>query len=208
MKWLFGLDLGQAQDYSALVLLEYHPPVHDDTLMGSPVVQPGRYEARYAHRWQLGTPYTEVTRDVAHRLHRAPVNGTANLIVDRTGVGAAVCDVLRQAGLHHIPVHVHGGAEVTRAPRGYNVPKRDIVSSTQVLLQQDRLHFARTMPLMEPLFHELASFRARINEQTAHDTYSAWREQDHDDLVFALAIACWWGEKYGTRPARMVPYRV
>ncbi len=28
-----------------------------------------------------------------------------------------------------------------------------------------------------------------------NDTYEAWRESDHDDLVLAAAIACWWGEK-------------
>ena len=28
-----------------------------------------------------------------------------------------------------------------------------------------------------------------------NDTYEAWRESDHDDLVLAAAIACWYGEK-------------
>ena len=28
-----------------------------------------------------------------------------------------------------------------------------------------------------------------------NDTYEAWRESDHDDLVLAAAFACWYGEK-------------
>jgi len=39
--------------------------------------------------------------------------------------------------------------------------------------------------------------------QTAHDAYSAWREGQHDDVVLARALACWWGEA-GTRPGRVV----
>ncbi len=28
-----------------------------------------------------------------------------------------------------------------------------------------------------------------------NDTYEAWRESDHDDLVLAAAMAAWYGEK-------------
>ena len=28
-----------------------------------------------------------------------------------------------------------------------------------------------------------------------NDTYEAWRESDHDDLVLAAALATWFGEK-------------
>ena len=43
------------------------------------------------------------------------------------------------------------------------------------------------------IFH----FKVKIDPQTAHDSYSAWREADHDDLVLAVALACWLGEKVG-----------
>jgi len=41
----------------------------------------------------------------------------------------------------------------------------------------------------------MLNFRAKIDPATAHDSYSAWREQDHDDLVLSVALACWWGER-------------
>jgi hypothetical protein len=61
------------------------------------------------------------------------------------------------------------------------------------------------MPLIGPLLKELQSFRVTIDPTTAHDSYSAWREQDHDDLVFALALACWWGEYFGERRVTVLP---
>ena len=115
--------------------------------------------------------------------------------------------MFRKAKIRHQAIHVHGGYELTSIPNSFNTPKRDLVATVQVLLQQDRLHFARRLPLMDPLFHEAQSFWAKIDPQTAHDSYSAWREQDHDDLVFALALACWWAEKFGGVAARMVPLR-
>ena len=33
--------------------------------------------------------------------------------------------------------------------------------------------------------------RLKINLETAHDSYGAWREGTHDDLVLAVALALW-----------------
>ena len=35
----------------------------------------------------------------------------------------------------------------------------------------------------------------QIDPLTAHDSYGAWREKEHDDLVLAVALACWYGER-------------
>jgi hypothetical protein len=42
------------------------------------------------------------------------------------------------------------------------------------------------------LRQELLNFRRKINLKTAHDSYEHWREGDHDDLVLAAGLACWW----------------
>jgi hypothetical protein len=39
------------------------------------------------------------------------------------------------------------------------------------------------------------NFKVKIDPVTAHDSYSAWREQDHDDMVLAVALAAWYGER-------------
>ena len=43
------------------------------------------------------------------------------------------------------------------------------------------------------------STMVRGSLETAHDSYGAWREGQHDDLVLALALALWAG--VNTRPA-------
>ena len=65
-----------------------------------------------------------------------------------------------------------------------------------VLLQNGQLKIAQALKLRETLVRELLNFRVKINVSTAHDSYEAWREGDHDDLVLSVALACWAGEKF------------
>ncbi len=44
------------------------------------------------------------------------------------------------------------------------------------------------------MIEELQNFRIKFT-RAGNDTYEAWRESDHDDLVLAAAMAAWFGEK-------------
>ena len=44
------------------------------------------------------------------------------------------------------------------------------------------------------LVEELQNFKLKITT-ASNDTYEAWRESVHDDLVLAAAMAAWLGEK-------------
>jgi len=206
MSYLVGLDLGQAQDYTALAVVEQvggAPTVLD--LSGSAYRrpdprqrqerhwEPARYHVRHLERFRLGTPYPDVVKRV-QGLCAAPSLGDYELIVDATGVGAPVVDLLSEAGLAPIAVTITAGNAVTYEDGGYRVPKRDLVSTLQVLLQTERLKVAEGLPEAATLVREMLAFEVKITD-TAHDMYGAWREGAHDDLVLAVALACWYGER-------------
>jgi hypothetical protein len=71
------------------------------------------------------------------------------------------------------------------------VPKRDLVSVMQVALQSGWLKIAAELELAETLKNELLNFKVKVNIATGHDSYEVWRENEHDDLVLACAMACW-----------------
>jgi hypothetical protein len=73
----------------------------------------------------------------------------------------------------------------------WKVPKRELVASVQVGLQSRTLRVARDLVHAETLRSELAAFEVRVTA-AANDTYGAWREGTHDDLVLAVALTCWW----------------
>ena len=113
-----------------------------------------------------------------------------SLAVDATGVGRPVVDLLRTAGLRPIAVTVTGGDTATNEGTNWKIPKRELVTGVQVALQQGRLRIARALPEAETLIRELTNYKVTISD-TGHDSYGAWRESDHDDLVFAVGLAVW-----------------
>jgi hypothetical protein len=132
------------------------------------------------------------------RRYRPDYEPTITLVVDATGVGAAVVDLFRRADLpgRMIAVTITGGDAVTRDGNTARVPKRDLASSVQVALQSGRLRIAQGLTLAPVLQSELLNFRVKIS-LTGHDSYGAgsdWRDNAHDDLVLAVALALHHGE--------------
>jgi hypothetical protein len=91
-------------------------------------------------------------------------------------------------------VTITGGSAVTPAGDGrYRVAKKELVSILRRLLGTDRLQIEQTLPEAPVLSQELGTFQVKISE-AKNETFEAWRERDHDDLVLAVAIACWAAE--------------
>jgi hypothetical protein len=116
-------------------------------------------------------------------------------VVDETGVGKAVTDLLKQWGLRFRGVTITGGDTVHASGGAYRVPKRDLVASLEVPFHSDTLRVAEDLKLWPALREELLNFRRKIDLRTAHDSYEHWRESDHEDLVLATALACWWAQR-------------
>jgi hypothetical protein len=190
-SFIAGLDLGQSQDFTALAILE-----RLDGALQNGKRQPAAYHLRHLERPRLGTPYPAIVARVKVLLDTPPLRGNATLVVDATGVGAPVIDLLRQAGLRPVAVTITGGDTVSQDANGFRVPKRDLVSALLVLFQSGRLKIAEGIPDAATLVQELLAFRVKIDPQTAHDSYAAWREGAHDDLVLAAALAAWYGERF------------
>jgi hypothetical protein len=146
------------------------------------------YEVRHLERLPLGTAYTEVARCMSRLMRTPPLLGNAELATDGTGVGAAVTDQLRVEGLRFKSVVITGGQKETRDGTTYKVPKRDLIAAAQVLLQQRRLKIAPALPEAKTLIDELLGYRYRLSE-VGSNTYGAWREGQHDDLLLALCLA-------------------
>jgi hypothetical protein len=193
-KFYLGLDLGQAKDYSALAILERQGHARGSV-----------YHCRHLQRWPLRTSYMAIVQDTV-RMVNSPELQPANellrrtepkpvLAVDATGVGAPVVDLFKAERMNGQlePIQITGGSEVTNENGVTRVPKRDLVSSAQVALQNDRLQIAAVLPEAQTLIRELQNFQVKITDN-AHDTYGAWREGTKDDLVLAVALALWIAE--------------
>jgi hypothetical protein len=104
-----------------------------------------------------------------------------------------------QSGVVLKPIQITGGDAVTYEGGVTRVPKRDLVSAAQVALQTGGLKIASDLPEAQALVRELENFQMKISLDTAHDSYGAWREGAHDDLVLAVALALWCGMRASGR---------
>ncbi len=200
--YVMGLDLGQANDWSALCVNERR--VTPDGQIA--------HDALHLERWQ-GERYPEIVRVVRDRVNalRGPrpvdtyasqfypsIRPSVSLVIDHTGCGRPVFDMFLEADLdcQLIGVTITGGQQTTKSDDGFNVPKRILASTLQVVLQTGRFKIAESLRLQPVLTGEMKNFKVKIN-LLGNESYGAgseWREDAHDDLVLAAALACWHGE--------------
>jgi hypothetical protein len=132
-----GLDLGQSAGYTALAVVQKVPTYDPKTAKHSIELH-----LRYLERYPLKTPYTDIADRVKRLLTGPPftmpvISGgrlarpATELIVDKTGVGVAVTDLLKERRLNYIAVTITGlGQKVNRhGTKEYSVPKQDLVSA-------------------------------------------------------------------------------
>jgi hypothetical protein len=214
ISYLVGLDLGQASDFTALAILERTRPTDWtdpsvetfrvrphwsglDTVAVREVAPKAQkaYAVRHLERFPLGTSYPTICERLVDLFAQPPLVD-ANLVVDQTGVGRAVLDLIRRARPQATirPITITAGHAVVPDGAGWHVPKKELVSTLQVLFQSRRLQVARQLPMASVLVKELETFRVKITA-SANETFESWRERDHDDLVLAVAMAAWVGER-------------
>jgi len=210
-SFLLGLDLGQAADYSALTVVELpiwrpaaatwvSPSELDARRVGEYIHTQGELpletplNVRQLHRYPIHMPYPEIVRHVAGVMQSSAIRdkGVA-LLVDATGVGRPVCDLFREAGLRPIAITITGGnqAHRDRITGEWTVPKRDLVSALQVALQSGQLRISPKLEHAKTFLEEAKNFRVSISLSTGHDSYGAWRESIHDDLILATSLPVW-----------------
>ena len=188
-----GLDLGQAHDPTAIAVLECTEiPVGHSPVTFERIVEK-RYSFRHLERLPLGLDYPSQVDHVRTLVQRPELaQSPTTLIVDATGVGRPVVDLLRRASLpcRVIPVTITGGDKETCESIMWHVPKRDLIAGLMLLFQRGEVSICGHLSESETLASELANMRIKVS-LSGHDTYGAWREGQHDDLVLAAALACW-----------------
>ena len=101
--------------------------------------------------------------------------GTGNPVPGSAGAGSAG-DAFRGAGCH-----------------------RDLIVQLQVLLQCGALRIAAGLKDAAAPVEEMQAMRVKVSS-AGHEQYGAWQEGAHDDLVFAIALACWAAKKVQPNP--------
>src|SRR5215210_2730291 len=115
-EFFVGVDLGQASDYTAIALIERVTWKHGGVATGTPITTTSELHVRLLQRLPLHTSYPVVVAHVQRVLDTPALKGHVTLAVDKTGVGAAVFDMLADAvTCQLVGVTITAGDSVTRA---------------------------------------------------------------------------------------------
>jgi hypothetical protein len=182
-----GVDVALVSDRTAWAALEVPAKATD------PLRMPG------AVQMAKGTPADEQARELTTVAERGRAAGHRMLfVVDVTGVGRAVLPTFEAALSRHALVFgvlITGGQATRNDGTLWSVPKIDLVTSVQLVLEQHRLDMA-SFADRDVLLQELRGFRMKATD-TGRTTYGNDLRDGgapHDDLVLATAMGVWGAE--------------
>ena len=180
-----GIDLGKRQDHTAIVLLScsFTRAAHRDPITQAYPIT-AHLELVHAEAVPLGTDHLSLPARLRALLAAQPgPYRQTHLILDATGESTLI-ELLRQD--RHLkvatfqPVAITGGYQTNQLPGGYKgIPRPDLLTRLRTALATRKLTLPSEAPGLPDLVDELTHFR------------SDGTQPEHDDLVFALALAIW-----------------
>jgi len=196
-----GVELGGSPQVTAISVVELVPSPSSHT---NPPSDPPTLHLRHLERFLPGTLHTEIARWFLDRLdsemdlqskEKTPfgeldVDVTVRLVIDQTDAGSGLVDMILEIVKKPARRVIISGLHTQRYSAGITfVPKQELISIVQALLETGRLKFAEDLPSIELLVDALINYQDRkTNPMLAADTL---REYPSDDLVLAVALACW-----------------
>lgn len=198
LHYIVAVDFGLMMQPTSAAVLEqetYDVPDHG--------VENRAMRLRHLERFPLDAKYPAIIERVDRLLTRVKEldqAGGPDLLVDITATGRAIIDLMKGEGLEPLAVTISNGiGETKHDQRDYRVSKLALVGNLQVLYSTEKLKVSKALELVPTLVEELQAFKMRPPPVNANDP-EAWREGQHDDLVFATALAAWWASNNLPRP--------
>jgi len=189
--YILALDPAQLHDWSALAALQVDQDLN--------FTNPPHYRLVNLERRQ-SLPYDKIVAWAIKAFQVSAFQKNGNLIteepafvLDSTGVGVALTDMIRAVGVRPKACTITAGNSFTAERSYYHVGKARLIGKFLAAFDSGRVLLNPNLPIFPLLQQELLNYRAEISSQGAAKFEAA--PGAHDDMVFALALAVWWGEE-------------
>jgi hypothetical protein len=138
--FVLAVDVGQARDYTAMVVLDTLENRDANRITARPNAH-RRYDVVDIERFRE-VPYPQQVERIRDRFREVERiarhhNANARLVVDATGVGKPILDALKDQQLRPTGVIITGGDTASESDGVKRVPKRELVTTLQIVMQQD-----------------------------------------------------------------------
>jgi hypothetical protein len=186
VRYWIGADLGQANDFSSVVVIKDQAlPISD----GNEVIVGTRERTIvYADKFK-GISYVDVVDYLIKLRNAPPFGGKSELVIDGTSIGRVVSDMLWDQGVDHNAVQMTGGQEWRRSGRYVNASKTLMIENLAVLFAAGDLKFAHNLLLRKEIEEDLASFTTQTTAAGNQIITQSRNASGHGDLGIGLIVA-------------------
>ena len=185
---IISVSLGGPAKPSSLAVIEprseyWHPKGNESELDCE-----NHFGVLWLERLAAGRPYPAIVARVRELAAARRLTRGCSLLVDITATGQSPVKMFEDQGLYPEPVDVTNAADAAYHNGTQQIPRRDMIGAAQVALQSDRLKVSNKLELAATLVTDLQAFDPTLAGPTA-------RAGQNDDLVTAVAVAIWWGDR-------------
>lgn len=198
--WL-GVDLGQAEDPTALtVIKDQRLPAWDGARQ---TLLERERTVVFADR-VTGRSYADILNHITAVMVKPPLLGKVQLAIDATGLGRVISDMLDDVKVKHFALQTTVGQNWRRDGKYVNVGKHLLLENLSVLFAKE-LKLASGLPLYEDLIAEFETFELGMTNAGNPIIMQGARGSHHGDLAIALAVAAFASQYLVPGVAKMVP---
>lgn len=214
-EYICAVDIAKKRDYTTIQIYRDTPDVkHFPAESGRDPLVVNYLDLVFQAKMQA-VRYTEQVKRIRELLSSINMLHNHQLLVDGTGVGEPVVDMMREQGLMPLPIVFTGGTEARPVYADFgkvfgssgssfgsfagatvlkemHVPKEDLVHAGMIIMQQGRMRMAANLQHAEDFKLQLTRFKGSVNEKTGRRSYNNETDEIHDDLVVTYLMASWW----------------
>jgi hypothetical protein len=182
-RFILGLSSGKAKGYAAIALVETFGEYRINK----------RYNLRRVERFKFKSDDDIVNR-IIEFLDNDQLKENLDLIADTTVCGQKLIDSLIKAKLNPVAVTMIDEGTATSNDVDRVLLKKELLTNLQMLYVAERLRINPQSALGRVIAEEILRFRVRKTPEN-DDMGKSDKKPEYEDLIFALALACWYGQE-------------
>ncbi len=187
---IISLSLGTVAEPSGLVVVTPWSSMYPPDGLAPEAGVGNRFNVIEIKRFPAGHPLPAIINRVSEIASLKQVSRESIIVLDISSVGTAALRAFQARGMYPAAIDLTNAGAEGFSNDAQQVPLRDVIGAAQVVLETARLKVASALELATTLVSDLQAFDPKPIARNPD-----LRGGRNTDLVLALAVALWWGDR-------------
>jgi hypothetical protein len=187
---IISLSLGTVAEPSGLVVVKPWSSMYPPDGLAPEAGVGNRFDVVWIERFPAGCPLPAILNRVSEIASLKRVSRESVILLDISSVGTAPLRAFQTRGMYPAAIDLTNTGAEGFTNDAQQAPLRDVIGAAQVVVETARLRLAKDLELTETLVSDLQAFDPKPIAR--HPDLRGGRNAD---LVLALAVALWWGDR-------------